>query len=156
MTTLAQKVAEFPASTPDWEIAAVLNAPDPTLPMKLTSKRIGAGTIIETMGLGAVGGGVFISKLRGWAANPETIPAQLSNNVKDIAEILPVIDRGDLEVSNNSVRTMIDTLATLGHMTQAQATALKALANDVNQSWSEHYNIVVTARTVGLARGARE
>jgi hypothetical protein len=51
---------------------------------------------------------------------------------------------------------MIDTLAALGHMTQAQATALKALANDVNQSWAEHYNIVVTARTVGLARGARE
>jgi len=156
MTTLAQKVAEFPTSTPDWEIAAILNAPDPTLPMKLTSRRIGAGTIIETMGLGAIGGGVFISKLRGWATNPETIPTQLSNNVKDIAEILPVIDRGDLEIASAPVRTMIDTLATLGHMTQAQATALKALANDANKSWAEHYNIVVTARTVGLARGARE
>jgi hypothetical protein len=154
MTTLAQKVAEFPASTPDWEIAAVLNAPDPALPMKLTSRHIGAGTIIETMGLGAVGGGVFISKLRGWAANPETIPEQLSNNVKDIAEILPVIDRGDLEMSNNSVRTMIDTLAALGHITQAQATALKALANDVNQSWAEANGVEVTPRTVGLARGA--
>lgn len=156
MTTLAQKVAEFPTSTPDWEIAAILNAPDPTLPMKLTSRRIGAGTIIETMGLGAAGGGAFISKLRGWAANPETIPAQLFNNVKDIAEIIPVIDRGDLEIGSAPVRTMIDTLAALGHMTQAQATALKALANDVNQSWSEHYNIVVTPRTVGLARGAKE
>ena len=156
MTTLAQKVAEFPTSTPDWEIAAVLNAPDPTLPMKLTSRRIGAGTIIETMGLGAVGGGAFISKLRGWAINPETIPAPLVSVAKDIAEILPVIDRGDLEIGSAPVRTMIDTLAALGHMTQAQATALKALANDVNQSWAEHYNIVVTARTVGLARGARE
>ena len=154
MTTLAQKVAEFPASTPDWEIAEVLNAPDPALPMKLTSRRIGAGTIIETMGLGAIGGGVFISKLRGWAENPETIPAQLSDNVKDIAEILPVIDRGDFEVSSNSVRTMIDTLAALGHMTQAQATALKALANDVNQSWAEATGVEVTPRTVGLARGA--
>jgi hypothetical protein len=154
MTTLAQKVAEFPASTPDWEIAEVLNAPDPALPMKLTSRRIGAGTIIETMGLGAVGGGVFISKLRGWAENPETIPAQLSDNVKDIAEILPVIDRGDFEVSSNSVRTMIDTLAALGHMTQAQAIALKALANDVNQSWAEANGVEVTPRTVGLARGA--
>jgi hypothetical protein len=154
MTTLAQKVAEFPASTPDWEIAEVLNAPDPALPMKLTSRRIGAGTIIETMGLGAIGGGVFISKLRGWAENPETIPAQLSDNVKDIAEILPVIDRGDFEVSSNSVRTMIDTLAALGHMTQAQATALKALANDVNQSWAEANGVEVTPRTVGLARGA--
>jgi hypothetical protein len=122
--------------------------------MKLTSRRIGAGTIIETMGLGAVGGGVFISKLRGWAENPETIPAQLSDNVKDIAEILPVIDRGDLEVSSNSVRTMIDTLAALGHMTQAQAIALKALANDVNQSWAEANGVEVTPRTVGLARGA--
>ena len=156
MTTLAQKVAEFSAATPDWEIAAILNAPDPTLPMKLTSRRIGAGTIIETMGLGAVGGGAFISKLRGWAANPETIPAPLVSVAKDIAEILPVIDRGDLEIGSAPVRTMIDTLAALGHMTQAQAAALKALANDVNQSWSEHYNIVVTARTVGLARGARE
>jgi hypothetical protein len=122
--------------------------------MKLTFRRIGAGTIIETMGLGAVGGGVFISKLRGWAENPETIPAQLSDNVKDIAEILPVIDRGDLEVSSNSVRTMIDTLAALGHMTQAQAIALKALANDVNQSWAEANGVEVTPRTVGLARGA--
>lgn len=156
MTTLAQKVAEFPAATPDWEIAAVLNAPDPTLPMKLTSKRIGAGTIIETMGIGEVGGGAFISKLRGWAANPGTIPAPLVGVAKDIAEILPVIDRGDLEIGSAPVRTMIDTLAALGHMTQAQATALKALANDVNKSWSEHYNIVVTPRTVGLARGARE
>lgn len=156
MTTLAQKVAEFPASTPDWEVAAILNAPDPTLPMKLTSRRIGAGTIIETMGLGAAGGGAFISKLRGWAANPGTIPAQLSNNVKDIAEILPVIDRGDLEIGSAPVRTMIDTLAALGHMTQAQATSLKALANDANKSWAEHYNIVVTPRTVGLARGAKE
>lgn len=156
MTTLAQKVAEFPTSTPDWEIAAILNAPDPAFPMKLISKRIGAGTIIETMGIGAVGGGAFISKLRGWAANPETIPAPLVNVAKDIAEILPVIDRGDLEIGSAPVRTMIDTLATLGHMTQAQATALKALANDVNQSWSEHYNIVVTPRTVGLARGAKE
>jgi hypothetical protein len=122
--------------------------------MKLTFRRIGAGTIIETMGLGAVGGGVFISKLRGWAENPETIPAQLSDNVKDIAEILPVIDRGDLEVSSNSVRTMIDTLAALGHMTQAQAIALKALANDVNQSWAEANGVEVTPRTVGLARGS--
>jgi hypothetical protein len=122
--------------------------------MKLTFRRIGAGTIIETMGLGAVGGGVFISKLRGWAENPETIPAQLSDNVKDIAEILPVIDRGDLEVSSNSVRTMIDTLAALGQMTQAQAIALKALANDVNQSWAEANGVEVTPRTVGLARGA--
>ena len=154
MTTLAQKVAEFPASMPDWEIAEVLNAPDPTLPMKLTFRRIGAGTIIETMGLGAVGGGVFISKLRGWAETPGTIPAQISDNVKDIAEILPVIDRGDLEVSSNSVRTMIDTLAALGHMTQAQAIALKALANDVNQSWAEANGVEVTPRTVGLARGA--
>lgn len=154
MTTLAQKVAEFPASTPDWEIAAALNAPDPTLPMKLTSKRIGAGTIIETMGLGAVGGGAFISKLRGWAENPETIPTQLSNNIKDIAEILPVIDRGDLEIRSAPVRTMIDTLAALGHMTQAQATSLKALANDVNQSWAEANGVEVTPRTVGLARGA--
>jgi len=154
MTTLAQKVAEFPASTPDWEIAAALNAPDPTLPMKLTSKRIGAGTIIETMGLGAVGGGAFISKLRGWAENPETIPTQLSNNIKDIAEILPVIDRGDLEIGSAPVRTMIDTLAALGHMTQAQATSLKALANDVNQSWAEANGVEVTPRTVGLARGA--
>ena len=150
MTTLAQKVAEFPTSTPDWEIAAILNAPDPAFPMKLISKRIGAGTIIETMGIGAVGGGAFISKLRGWAANPGTIPAPLVNVAKDIAEILPVIDRGDLEIGSAPVRTMIDTLATLGHM------ALKALANDVNQSWAEHYNIVVTPRTVGLARGAKE
>ena len=156
MTTLAQKVAEFPASTPDWEVAAILNAPDPTLPMKLTSRRIGAGTIIETMGLGAVGGGAFISKLRGWAANPETIPAPLVSVAKDIEEILPVIDRGDLEIGSAPVRTMIDTLATLGHMTQEQATALKALANDANKSWAEHYNIVVTPRTVGLARGAKE
>ena len=154
--TLEEKISEFPASTPDWEIAAILNAPDPTLPMKLTSKRIGAGTIIETMGLGVVGGGAFISKLRGWAANPETIPAQLASVAKDIAEILPVIDRGDLEISSAPVRTMIDTLAALGHITQEQATALKALANDTNKSWSEHYNIVVTPRTVGLARGARE
>jgi hypothetical protein len=28
MTTLAQRVAQFPASTPEWEIADVLNAPD--------------------------------------------------------------------------------------------------------------------------------
>jgi hypothetical protein len=154
MTTLAQKVAEFPTSTPDWKIAAILNAPDPALPMKLTSRRIGAGTIIETMGLGAAGGGVFISKLRGWAETPETIPVQLSNNVKDIAEILPVIDRGDLEIGSAPVRTMIDTFAALGHMTQAQATALKALANDVNQSWAEANGVEVTPRTVGLARGA--
>jgi hypothetical protein len=154
MTTLAQKVAEFPASMPDWEIAEVLNAPDPTLPMKLTSRRIGAGTIIETMGLGAVGGGAFISKLREWAANPGTIPAPLVGVAKDIAEILPVIDRGDLEIGSAPVRTMIDTLAALGHMTQAQATALKALANDVNQSWAEANGVEVTPRTVGLARGA--
>lgn len=154
MTTLAQKVAEFPAATPDWEIASVLNAPDPTLPMKLTSRRIGAGTIIEAMGLGVAGGGAFISKLREWAANPGTIPAPLVSVAKDIAEILPVIDRGDLEIGSAPVRTMIDTLAALGHMTQAQATALKALANDVNQSWAEANGVEVTPRTVGLARGA--
>lgn len=154
MTTLAQKVAEFPAATPDWEIAEALNAPDPTLPMKLTSKRIGAGTIIETMGLGAAGGGAFISQLREWAANPGTIPAPLVSVAKDIAEILPVIDRGDLEIGSAPVRTMIDTLAALGHMTQAQATSLKALANTVNQSWAEANGVEVTPRTVGLARGA--
>lgn len=151
--TLAQKIAEFPASTPDWEIAAALNAPDPNLPMKIVSKRIGAGTIIEAMGLGASGGGVFISKLRGWAANPETIPAQLTSVAKDIAEIIPVIDRGDLEIGSAPVRSMIDTLAALGHMTAAQATTLKALANGEHQSWAEANNVYVDARVVGLARG---
>lgn len=153
MITLIDKVSEFPASTPDWEIAAALNAPDPNLPMKIVSRRIGAGTIIETMGLGETGGGAFIAKLRQWSSIPETIPFELTSVAKDIAEILPVIDRGDLEIGSAPVRAMVDTLAALGHMTAAQATALKALANGGHQSWAEANNVYVDARAVGLARG---
>jgi hypothetical protein len=62
---------------------------------------------------------------------------------------------GGLDVGSVVVREQIDGLVPAGIITTAQANQLKALGEKRRYpSWSEHYEIEVTARTVGLARGA--
>jgi hypothetical protein len=60
-----------------------------------------------------------------------------------------------LDVGSVVVREQIDGLVPAGIITTAQANQLKALGEKRRYpSWAEHYEIEVTARTVGLARGA--
>lgn len=105
-------------------IAAAL--PPKTVPNKTA---IGVGTIVIVMGLGPGGGGQFIRRvLRGGG---DALPAGLKPYADDVAELLGVIDQGNLDMSLPEVRAIVDQMAQLGVMTELQAAALKALGEDV-------------------------
>jgi hypothetical protein len=129
---------------PDWEIAEILNAPDETLPPIISRQEylIGFGTVLAV--LGAEGGAAFLDTL--------TLLATTNSAIK---WGLKQMERGALDISLDVTRQQIDALAAGGALTSEQAEGLKGLA-DVSRypSWAEHNEIEVTARNVGLTRGA--
>jgi hypothetical protein len=145
MPTLAEKVQETAlAALPDWQVAAILNAPDSSLPeiLELVPRMIGPGTIMNE--LGAAAGAAALDALEALAAQ-----------VPHVKWAMILMKGGGLDVGSAVVREQIDGLVPAQIITQAQADQLKALGEKRRfPSWAEHNEIEVTARTVGLARGA--
>lgn len=145
--TLTQRVLQPDLATlPDWRCADILNTPDPALPVVVTLERtlVGPGEVMRAIGPDA--GAAFLDSVDAMSAS-----------VPRMKWALHVIKNGGVDMADPVARAQIDALAVTGVITIVQADALKALAERRRfPSWAEHNNIVVTARTVGLARGAKE
>lgn len=145
--TLANRVAEPNlAALPDWRVAEILNSPDSSLPEVITleSTIVGPGGIMDV--LGAVPGASFLNSLELMAQTNEVIRWAMY-----------VLKSSGIDMANAIVRSRLDDFVGDGILTPAQAAALKGLAERRRfPSWAEHNGIEVTARTVGIARGARE
>jgi len=130
---------------PDWEAAARLNQPDPSLPAieSWAETRIGIGAVLDALGPSA--GATFLDAL-------ETL-AKTQPVMKWGLELI----RGDgLDLSRPSARSQLATLVAGGVLKQPEADALLALSRRTRYpSWAEVNGIVVDARAVGLARGGR-
>jgi hypothetical protein len=131
---------------PDWAAADVLNSPDPTQTIIVTWEptKIGAGAIMDT--LGPVDGAALLDQL-----------VELSKDDAVIRWGLKVLEFPGLDLSLENTRIQVSGLVASGLITEMQKDALFALSKrERYPSWAEANNIYVNARTVGLARGAKE
>lgn len=149
--SLADKVATFAASKPDWQIADALNAPDATANgTKTVDASISdARAILMTSG---AWGGICLT------ADDTTKPAQvraLCITVRDAHLNLTSFKMTD-PATAAAVKSMVDSLLTATLIDQATHDALLALGT-VPASWADINNNgqPVDARAVGLARGAK-
>lgn len=144
MQTLAERLAEPDvADLPDWQAAAILNAPDPTLPAVVTWEptEVGVGSIMDV--LGPVDGAGLLDFLQ---ASQSAV----------VRWGLHLIMQGRLDISRESTRAQIDGLAQAGALTASQREALLAISKRERfPSWAEFNGISVDARAVGLARGGK-
>jgi hypothetical protein len=151
MLLLAQRLAEPDvASLPDWQAAEALNLPDPSLPhvwLAVSCGRIRAYLLSS--------GNVW-TKLKlarsDSALTEET--RKIAETVYDALDLLTHID-----LSNSSYRSLVEnnlaSLVDAGVLSQLQVDGLLALGRR-HPTWAEANNVLVDARSVGLARGARE
>lgn len=146
MSALAKRLQGVDvAALPDWEAAAALNQPDPSLPAAETwaETKIGIGAILDALGPSA--------------------GAQFLDALESLAQTQPVIRWGlelirgpGLDLSRPSARAQLATLVAGGVLKQPEADALLALSRRTRHpSWAEAHETVVDARAVGLARGGR-
>lgn len=133
------------ADLPDWDAAARLNEPDPSLPAIETwaETRIGIGSILDALGPSA--GAQFLDALEALAETQSVVRWGLE-----------MIRGSGLDLSRPSTRSQLATLVAGGVLTQVEADALLALSRRTRHpSWAEAHGIAVDARAVGLARGGR-
>ena len=146
METLADRLKRPDlAALPDWDAAARLNAPDPTLPaiIEWRPTQIGIGTILDA--LGPTAGAAFLDALETLA---ETTPT--------IRWGLELIRGAGLDISRPSARSQLATLVAGGILKQAEADALLTLSRvERHPSWAESAGMQIDARAAGLARGGR-
>ena len=144
--TLADRLAQTDlADLPDWQAAAALNQPDPTLPAVETwvETKIGIGAILDT--LGPTAGATFLDALETLA---ETTPV--------VRWGLELIRGPGLDLSRPSARAQLEVLVAGRILQPAEGEALLALSRRTRHpSWAEANGVVVDARAVGLARGGR-
>lgn len=143
---LAARVAEPDvAELPDWQVAAVLNQPDQSLPAIETwaETRIGIGAILDALGPSA--GALFLDALETLARTQSVMRWGLE-----------LIRSDGLDLSRPSARSQLKTLVVGGVLRQAEADALLALSRRTRHpSWAESVGTQIDARAVGLARGGR-
>lgn len=142
--TLADRLAQPDlADLPDWDAAARLNAPDPTLPAieEWAPTGIGIGSIMDA--LGPVAGASVLDALEALAGTQPVVRWGLE-----------MIRLDGVDLSRQSARDQLLSLVAGGVMTQSQADALLALSRRTRHpSWAEAHGVAVDARAVGLARG---
>ena len=146
MTLNARVTAPDLAALPDWQVADLLNTPDPSLPAVVTLERtlVGFGDVLRVLGPDA--GAAFLDALEALSA---TMPR--------LKWALRIMAADGINTADPAARGQIDALVSAQLLTDAQGSALKATAERRRfPSWAEHNGIEVTARTVGLARGAKE
>lgn len=148
--TLAEKVATFAASVPDWAVADALNAPDD----KLAKKRKDI-PVSEARGMlmsrGHWGGIVLTTE-------NDQAPIELRSlciTVRDSMLTLESIYTSKPDIYANAF-AMVQGLLGAGLIDQSTADDLIALA-EAPQSWADlnYDGKQVTARDVGLARGGK-
>jgi hypothetical protein len=148
MATLAERVAEFPAETPDWEIAAALNARDAAIPM--IRQRIAAS---DARGV--------LMRTTEWpklvlACDMTDIPAELRGACILLRDAITINDGVDTheEAVALSAEACLAGLVLAGIIAQSTKDTLMALTWGP-QSWAEFNGLGrVTARQVGIVRGA--
>lgn len=149
METLTAKVATFAASVPDWQVAEVLNAPDAALPVAHRDIPISAprGILITS--------GSWPGIVIGAESAPVPEVRALCITTRDSMLYLDTMQTLDPTVYA-SVKAICDGLLAANLISQTTHDRLVALA-DKPQSWSDVNNggVPVTARDVGLARGAK-
>jgi hypothetical protein len=147
MATLSERVIKPDlVGLPDWQVAEILNEPDQTLPVIVTLKSTSSGPGGVMQAIGPDAGAQFLDNL-------ET----LATSVPKIRWAMQIIRSNGLDMSDPDVRSQIDSFAASGLLSASNAQKLKALGEvRRHPSWAEFHEIVVTARTVGLARGAQE
>lgn len=145
MDLAARVAAADVADLPDWQAAAVLSQPDPSLPAieSWAETRIGIGAILDALGPSA--GAQFLDAL-----------ATLAQSQSVMRWGLELIRGDGLDLSRPSARSQLVALVAGGVLTQPEAEALLALSRRTRHpSWAEAAGMQVDARAVGLARGGR-
>lgn len=144
---------------PEWRVAEILNAPDPSLP--LVPVPFSCRSIAEPA---VLTGELAMLRL---VARQGHIPADVSPNgqavpiptqgLVAIGTLLDAVDR-DLRVDPavpgavGGVVAMLTAIEAMG-LLSAQTKAAVLAATRQHPSWAEANGVEVTARTVGLARG---
>ena len=150
MTTLTEKVAEFSATIPDWQVADSLNQPD--------SETYGYAWISLPCQL--IRDALLAS--REWLVIKHAPGnSSLSQNVRDAAETF--IDTVTLQVNvdlpnanyRQVVMDTVTTLITAGLLSQETVDTVLLGHGRRPLSWAETNGIPVDARAVGLARGGQ-
>lgn len=141
MGTLEEELASDPlgmgyATMTDGELEAVLNAKTRT---RIVEARVGYGAILSA--LGASAGAALLDALEATAG---------SNSPVKWAMRLLAAD--NLDIGNLTTRAQIDALAAAGVMTAAQATTLKALAEQPC-SRAEELGVNAIGASIRNARG---
>lgn len=143
---LAARVAQPDVTAmPDWQVAAILNAPDPSLPeiVDRINAPCGFGTVLDA--LGPIDGATFLDEL-----------TAMSSTMPPIKWALRVMEMGNLDLSLDSVRAQLDWLVSINKLTASQALTLKERGEmRRHPSWAEYHGIKVDARQVGLVRGGK-
>jgi hypothetical protein len=147
MTTLAQKVAEPQfAGLPENVVADMLNAPDPQLDLK----RVDVPTSAAKEILLATGEAAIIHM----TGNDPAASIELRRACINLGYALNAATiRTGVPSFYDATEALLGELVTGEVMAATTRDALLALA-EVPQSWAEANGVEVTARTVGLARGA--
>jgi len=149
--TLAERLAlsDMQGLT-DWQAAAALNAPDPTL----SAKRVDVptynarGVLLAT---GEWGGVVLLSRTAPSVEVPAALVAAAIVAV-DTMSLTTVIE-ATKPATWTAVQSLLGALVAAGVVSTGTRDILLALA-DVPQSWAESEGLSpITARDVGLARG---
>ncbi|MFN7301437.1 MAG: hypothetical protein ACK5U7_08215 [Bacteroidota bacterium] len=149
MTELQTRIQESDlASLPDWEVADILNTPDPALPPTY-------GSILNADVMR------MLISFNVWASIVDK--SKNSQNASEKALCLNIVDSVStrdymFDLSNSEIRTPFETMLSsaisAGLFTQEQGEFISSKAYRL-QSWAEYNNIEVTARTVGIARGGQ-
>jgi hypothetical protein len=145
---------------PEWQVADLLNEPDPELPR--VPRSFSCRDVAEPAVLSGELEMMRIVKQRGHipadvSLSGQAIPIPTLGLVA-IGTMLDAVDR-DLSVDPNTpgasaqVNDVLEALEGMGLLSLATKTAV--LARTVKmQSWAEYNQIEVTARTIGLAKGS--
>jgi hypothetical protein len=132
---------------PDWRAAELLNQPDDALPK--VRHALSAAEVLRVLIQRGDWADVQIAAING---TPVAV-RKAAILVRDSLTLLPVIDGANgtqLAALQSAVNTLV--AAATPVITAATRDAIVARL-DRSQSWAEANNVLVTARTVGIARG---
>jgi hypothetical protein len=143
--SLAERVAAADlAGLPDWRVAELLNSPDPSLPEVVTLEQTLLGPAGIMVALGPEAGARVLNAIEAGAMHDAKL-----------RWVFYILKDGGVDMAHVFVRSGLDDLASAAIITATDAQILKATAERRRfPSWAEHNQIEVTARSVGLARGA--
>jgi hypothetical protein len=149
MTALQTRIQEPDlVNLADWEVADILNTPDPNLPPTYGS--ILNADVMRLLIAFNVWASIVDKSQNSQNANEKA----LCRNIVDSVSVRDyTFDLTDSEI-RTPFETMLSSAISAGLFTQEQGEFISSKAYRL-QSWAEYNNIEVTARTVGIARGGQ-